>query len=143
VYAAGDIASWPNPIFDSRMRLEHWTTAAEQGGAAARNAIDPANATAYETVPYFWSDWYGKRIQFVGVAAAADEIDLIAGDLDGDRFLVLYRRDDRLIGALGLEQRSQVMKYRMMIGKGATWTEALDYAKTRAAAAAAKASAQD
>jgi hypothetical protein len=43
-----------------------------------------------------------------------------------------------VIGALGLEQRSQVMKYRMMIGKGASWDEALEFARARAAAAAAK-----
>jgi NADPH-dependent 2,4-dienoyl-CoA reductase/sulfur reductase-like enzyme len=139
VYAAGDIASWPNPLFESRMRLEHWTTAAEQGAAAARNAIDPANAVAYETVPYFWSDWYGKRIQFVGIAAGADEVELVSGALDGDSFLVLYRRGDRLIGALGLEHRSQVMKYRVMIAKGCSWAEAQEFARARAAAAAAKA----
>jgi NADPH-dependent 2,4-dienoyl-CoA reductase/sulfur reductase-like enzyme len=141
VYAAGDIASWPNPLFDTRMRLEHWTTAAEQGGAAARNAIDPPNAVPYETVPYFWSDWYGKRIQFVGVAAAVEAIEVVHGDLAGDTFLVLYRKGDRLIGALGLEQRSQVMKYRMMIGNGASWDEAMEFARARAAAAAAKAAA--
>jgi NADPH-dependent 2,4-dienoyl-CoA reductase/sulfur reductase-like enzyme/ferredoxin len=141
VYAAGDIASWPNPLFDTRMRLEHWTIAAEQGGAAARNAIDPTNPAAFETVPYFWSDWYGKRIQFVGVAAGAEEIELVAGDLDGDTFLVLYRRGDRLVGVLGLEQRAAVMKYRMLIGKAATWSEAQEFAKARAAAAAAKAAA--
>jgi NADPH-dependent 2,4-dienoyl-CoA reductase/sulfur reductase-like enzyme len=135
VYAAGDIASWPNPAFDTRMRLEHWTIAAEQGGAAGRNAIDPDAATAYSTVPYFWSDWYGKRIQFVGVAAGADEVATVAGDLDGDTFLVLYRRGDRLLGALGLEQRAQVMKYRLMIAKGASWSDALDFARERAAAA--------
>ena len=138
VYAAGDIASWPNPTFDTRMRLEHWTIAAEQGGAAAKNAIDPDNATAYATVPYFWSDWYGKRIQFVGVAAGADETELVAGDLDGDTFLVLYRRGDRLIGALGLEQRAAMMKYRSQIDKAATWDEGLAFARERAAAAAAK-----
>jgi NADPH-dependent 2,4-dienoyl-CoA reductase/sulfur reductase-like enzyme len=139
VYAAGDLASWPNPLFDTRMRLEHWTIAAEQGGVAGRHAIDPGIATAYSTVPYFWSDWYGKRIQFVGIAAAADEVTLVAGDLDSDSFLVLYRRGDRLIGALGLEQRSQVMKYRVLIGKSASWSEALDFARDRAAMAAAKA----
>jgi NADPH-dependent 2,4-dienoyl-CoA reductase/sulfur reductase-like enzyme len=139
VYAAGDLASWPNPVFDTRMRLEHWTIAAEQGGVAGRHAVNPAAATAYGTVPYFWSDWYGKRIQFVGIAAAADEIQVVAGDLEGDTFLVLYRRGDRLIGALGLEQRSQIMKYRVMIGKSATWSDALDFARERAAAAATKA----
>jgi NADPH-dependent 2,4-dienoyl-CoA reductase/sulfur reductase-like enzyme len=143
VYAAGDIASWPNPVFDTRMRLEHWTTAAEQGGAAARNAIDPDAATPYSTVPYFWSDWYGRRIQFVGIASAADEIAVVAGDLGSDRFLVLYRRGDRLIGALGLEQRSQIMKYRIMIGKAVTWDEAMQFARDRAAAAAAKEASSD
>ena len=138
VYAAGDLASWPNPVFDTRMRLEHWTIAAEQGGVAGRHAIDPAGATAYSTVPYFWSDWYGRRIQFVGIAAGVEEVQVVAGDVDGDTFLTLYRAGDRLIGALGLEQRGQIMKYRLMIGKGATWAEALDFARERSAAAAAK-----
>jgi NADPH-dependent 2,4-dienoyl-CoA reductase/sulfur reductase-like enzyme len=139
VYAAGDIASWPNSLFEARMRLEHWTIAAEQGGVAARHAINPAAAAAYSTVPYFWSDWYGRRIQFVGIAAGADEVKVVAGDVDADTFLALYRRGDRLIGALELEQRSQIMKYRLMIGNAASWTEALEFARARAAAAAAKA----
>jgi NADPH-dependent 2,4-dienoyl-CoA reductase/sulfur reductase-like enzyme len=139
VYAAGDIANWPNPLFGVRMRLEHWTIAAEQGGVAGRHAVDPANASTYSTVPYFWSDWYGKRIQFVGIAADADEVDVVAGDPDGDAFLALYRRGDRLCGALGLEQRSQIMKYRVMIAKGASWSDALAFARERAAAAAAAA----
>jgi NADPH-dependent 2,4-dienoyl-CoA reductase/sulfur reductase-like enzyme len=139
VYAAGDIASWPNPLFDTRMRLEHWTIAAEQGGVAGRHAIDPGAAEAYSTVPYFWSDWYGKRIQMVGVAAGSDEVTVVAGDLEGDAFLVLYRHGDRLVGALGLEQRGEIMKYRLLIANSAPWSEALDFARERAAAKAAKA----
>jgi NADPH-dependent 2,4-dienoyl-CoA reductase/sulfur reductase-like enzyme len=134
VYAAGDLASWPNAAFDTRMRLEHWTTAAEQGGVAGRHAADPEAATAYSTVPYFWSDWYGMRIQFVGIAAAADEVKIVAGAVDSDAFLALYRRGDRLIGALGLEQRAQIMKYRLMIGRGGSWSDALEFARARAAA---------
>jgi NADPH-dependent 2,4-dienoyl-CoA reductase/sulfur reductase-like enzyme len=53
VYAAGDVARWHNPAFDRPMRLEHWTSAAEQGALAARNALDPAAAKPYVTVPYF------------------------------------------------------------------------------------------
>jgi NADPH-dependent 2,4-dienoyl-CoA reductase/sulfur reductase-like enzyme len=139
IYAAGDIARWHNPTFDTRMRLEHWTIAAEQGGVAGRNAADPATAVPFETVPYFWSDWYGKRIQFVGIAADADEIVPVAGDLDGDSFVVLYRRGQRLSGALALEARSQVMKYRAMLASGGSWDEAVAFAKERAAKAAAKA----
>ncbi|HWC35441.1 MAG TPA: FAD-dependent oxidoreductase [Mycobacteriales bacterium] len=139
VYAAGDIARWQNPTFGTRMRLEHWTIAAEQGGVAGRNAADPGSATPFETVPYFWSDWYGKRIQFVGIAAEVDEIATVAGDLDGETFITLYRRGDRLIGALGLEQRSQIMKYRAMLAGSTSWDDALAFAAERAAKLAAKA----
>ena len=118
VYAAGDIASWPNPTFDTRMRLEHWTIAAEQGGAAGRNA---ARSRCRDGVR-------DSAVLLVGLVRQADPVRRrrggcgrgrrsSPGDLEGDTFLVLYRRGDRLIGALGLEQRSQVMKYRMMIGK--------------------------
>jgi NADPH-dependent 2,4-dienoyl-CoA reductase/sulfur reductase-like enzyme len=139
IYAAGDIVRWHNPTFGTRMRLEHWTIAAEQGGVAGRNAADPSTATAFETVPYFWSDWYGSRIQFVGIADGADEVVTVAGDVDGDTFITLYRRDDQLIGALALEQRSQIMKYRAMLARGASWDEATTFARERAAKLAAKA----
>lgn len=142
VYAAGDIASWPNPLFGTRMRLEHWTIAAEQGGHAGRNAADPANAEPFSTVPYFWSDWYGKRIQFVGVASDVDETAVVMGDLNSDSFLVLYRQGDRLVAALGLEQRAQMMKFRNQLANAASWADALAFAAERAAAAAAKAAAK-
>ncbi|HVV77653.1 MAG TPA: FAD-dependent oxidoreductase [Mycobacteriales bacterium] len=141
IYAAGDIARWHNPTFERRMRLEHWTIAAEQGGIAGRNAADPAHAVPFETVPYFWSDWYGKRIQFVGIAADADEISTVAGDVDGDTFVTLYRRGERLVGALALEQRSAIMKYRGLLATGASWEDALAFAKDRAEKLAAKAAA--
>src|SRR5882757_8383993 len=47
VYVAGDVANWLNPVFDARQRMENWTAAAEQGAAAARNALDPENAKPY------------------------------------------------------------------------------------------------
>jgi NADPH-dependent 2,4-dienoyl-CoA reductase/sulfur reductase-like enzyme len=134
IYAAGDIASWPNPAFGMRMRLEHWTCAAELGGVAGRHAADPTHARAYATVPYFWSDWYGKRIQLVGVASGADEVRVVAGDVDGGSFLALYRRGDRLIAALGLDRRTQVFKYRLLISNGTSWSDAMDFARQQAAA---------
>jgi NADPH-dependent 2,4-dienoyl-CoA reductase/sulfur reductase-like enzyme len=129
VYAAGDVARWHNPLFGETMRLEHWTTAAEQGAIAARNAIDPTEPTPCSTVPYFWSDWDDDRIQFVGVPDA-DEIEVVAGDPDVGHFLALYRRGDLVTGAFGLNNRRPVMRLRAMIGKRATWTEALDLALT-------------
>ncbi|WP_220793106.1 NAD(P)/FAD-dependent oxidoreductase [Nocardioides stalactiti] len=138
VYAAGDVASWVNPTLGQRQRMENWTAAAEQGAAAARNALDPENAKPYGTVPYFWSDWYDVRIQFVG-SPEADEVLLVDGDPDeGKRWVALYRRGDRLIGALTVNGQTEIMKYRVMIMKGAGWAEALEFADKRRAAHAEK-----
>ncbi len=126
VYAAGDIARWHNPLFDQQMRLEHWTSAAEQGAAAARNALEPSEATPYATVPYFWSDWYTDKLQMVGVGDA-DEVQLV-DDPDADRWLALYRRNGLLVGALALNLPGKIMKYRALIKKRASWDEALDLA---------------
>lgn len=114
VYAAGDVARWHNPLFGELMRLEHWTTAAEQGALAARNALDPAAARPCATVPYFWSDWLDDRLQFVGVPDA-DDVAIVEGDPDSD-FLALYRRAGRVVGALGRNQRKAIMRLRRQIG---------------------------
>jgi NADPH-dependent 2,4-dienoyl-CoA reductase/sulfur reductase-like enzyme len=131
VYAAGDVANWFNPTLGERQRMENWTAAAEQGAAAARNALDPDNAKAYGTVPYFWSDWYDVRIQFVG-SPDADEVRLVDGDpASGGRWVALYRRGDRLIGALTVNGQTEIMKYRVQIMKGGSWDDALAFADTR------------
>jgi NADPH-dependent 2,4-dienoyl-CoA reductase/sulfur reductase-like enzyme len=128
IYAAGDVARWHNPLFGRTMRLEHWTSAAEQGAVAARNAVNPGSAKTYETVPYFWSDWYDSRIQFVGVPDA-DEVRMVDGDLDRDgRCVALYRQGDRLVGALTINGQSVIMKYRRQVGHGTSWRDALEFA---------------
>jgi NADPH-dependent 2,4-dienoyl-CoA reductase/sulfur reductase-like enzyme len=141
VYAAGDIARWPNPAFDRLMRLEHWTSAAEQGAVAAKNALDPANANPHSTVPYFWSDWYDARIQFAG-SPAADEIVVVDGDLAAEnRLVALYRDGDRLAGALTVNGRAEIMKYRLLIQNRASWADGLSFAAGRRRSRAAKAAA--
>jgi len=139
VYAAGDVARWFNPVMGELQRMENWTAAAEQGAAAARNAIDPDQAKPYGTVPYFWSDWYDVRIQFVG-SPDADEVVVVDGDPEQDgRWVALYRRADRLVGVLTLNGQTQIMKYRVLIGKGGTWDDALAHAAKRKELAAKKA----
>jgi len=144
VYAAGDIAWWPNPVFDGQlMRMENWTAAAEQGAIAARNAINSTEPKAYGTVPYFWSDWYDSRIQFVGTTTADDIVVLEDGleDDEGDgRLLALYFTDELLVGALTVNRPTEIMKYRVMITKGATRTDALAFAEQRRLKSAASAS---
>jgi NADPH-dependent 2,4-dienoyl-CoA reductase/sulfur reductase-like enzyme len=147
VYVAGDIARWPNALFGdvlgTTMRLEHWTAASEQGARAGRNAVDPASAQAYSTVPYFWSDWYEHRIQFVGVARSGEgrpeiEIEVVLGEEDG-RFVALYRCGDRLVGALTVDRPAEVMQYRRLLMKRASWDEGLEKAEERRARLAKKA----
>lgn len=134
VYAAGDVAHVPNPLFDNElMRLEHWTNAAEQGAAAAVHALDPANAKVLGAVPYFWSDWYGHRIQFVGTPRADEVVVAVPAE---DRFTALYRRGDRIVGACTVDRPREIMKYRRRIADRCPWPDALAFAATTAPVAA-------
>jgi NADPH-dependent 2,4-dienoyl-CoA reductase/sulfur reductase-like enzyme len=133
VYAAGDLARWPNELYGEEMRLEHWTNAAEQGAAAARNLLAAAAggpAAAYAPVPFFWSDQAPHRIQFLGhCGGAADdaevEVEVVAGSPAERRFLALYGRRGRLLGALGVNAPRLVMPYRPLLATAATWDDAL------------------
>jgi NADPH-dependent 2,4-dienoyl-CoA reductase/sulfur reductase-like enzyme len=128
VYAAGDVAHFPHPLFDrTLMRLEHWTNAAEQGALAAKNALNPRQAKPATAVPYFWSDWYGSRIQFVGIPQT-EEIRVISEELGEEKFLALYRRGDRITGAITIDRPAQIMKYRRLIAQATPWPEALKFA---------------
>lgn len=127
VYAAGDVARWHNPTFDAVMRLEHWANAAAQGTRAGLNAIDPGSARPFEAVPMFWSDWYGSRLQFVGIAGA-DNVVVVDGVPDGGRCVALYRGGDRIVGALAIDASAELSAYRRLIARRARWDEALQYA---------------
>ncbi|WP_265442889.1 NAD(P)/FAD-dependent oxidoreductase [Flexivirga meconopsidis] len=123
VYAAGDVAHSPHSVFgDDVLRLEHWTSAAEQGAAAARHLLDPSAARPLQTVPYFWSDWHGHRLQFVGVPSA-DEVRVIRPEVE--RFLALYRRGDRVVGAFTINGQREIMRYRRHIVGQAPFEDAL------------------
>ncbi|GAA0629744.1 FAD-dependent oxidoreductase [Sporichthya brevicatena] len=128
VYAAGDVAHFPNPLFDGEMmRVEQWTNAAEQGALAAKNALFPDEAKPSQAVPYFWSDWYESRIQFVGIPHS-EEVRVVSEELGEEKFLALYRRGDRLGGVLTIDRQNQIMKYKRMIAQRASWSEALEFA---------------
>ncbi|MFC7766242.1 NAD(P)/FAD-dependent oxidoreductase [Leucobacter soli] len=130
VYAAGDVANWWNGLFGRTMRIEHFTAAAEQGARAGRNAVaGRGSQQVYETVPYFWSDWYGSRIQSAGVITT--DFEVVSGDLRSDHFVVVYRDGERLSGVLTLNGQRHIMKYRRMIADRASYEQALDFAASR------------
>jgi NADPH-dependent 2,4-dienoyl-CoA reductase/sulfur reductase-like enzyme len=131
IVAAGDIARWPNPLFDGeRMRVEHWTNATEQGVAAARRLLvdDATSAEAFAPVPFVWSDQYDVKIQVVGSIRGDDEVAVADGSLDDHRFVALFGRAGRLVGALGFSRPRIVMEYRKLIAERASWDEALAHA---------------
>ncbi|PXY17417.1 NAD(P)/FAD-dependent oxidoreductase [Prauserella muralis] len=133
VYAAGDVAHVVNPLFDEESaRVEHWTNAAEQGAAAARHALDPAAARPLVPVPYFWSDWYGHRIQFVGTPRAEEVVVAVPAEAG---FTALYRRRDRIVGAFTVDRPREIMKYRRRVAARGSWAEAVAFAATTTTAA--------
>jgi 3-phenylpropionate/trans-cinnamate dioxygenase ferredoxin reductase subunit len=131
IVAAGDVARWPNPLFDGeRMRVEHWTNATEQGVAAARRLLvdDAASAEPFAPVPFVWSDQYDVKIQVVGSIRGDDEVTVADGALDERRFVALFGREGRLVGALGFSRPRIVMQYRKLIAQRASWDDALAHA---------------
>jgi NADPH-dependent 2,4-dienoyl-CoA reductase/sulfur reductase-like enzyme len=128
VFAAGDVARWPNPLFAEEMRVEHWTNAAEQGAQAAVNLARMAAGDSpepYAPLPFFWSDQFEHRIQFLGRAGAGDEVRIVAGSVADEKFLTLFGHDGRLHGALGVNAPRWVMPMRKLFLDGASWDDAL------------------
>jgi NADPH-dependent 2,4-dienoyl-CoA reductase/sulfur reductase-like enzyme len=118
VVAAGDVARWPNQLFDGQlMRIEHWTNAAEQAEAAARRLL--GEREPFAPVPYFWSDQYNVKIQFVGVAGPDDEFTVLDGSLADRKFVAGFGRNGRLVGALAFSMPRQLMQYRAAIAERA------------------------
>jgi NADPH-dependent 2,4-dienoyl-CoA reductase/sulfur reductase-like enzyme len=131
VYAAGDVARWWNDLYGEEMRVEHWTNAAEQGEAAARNllaAMTGEPAAPYAPVPFVWSDQFDHRIQYLGHAGPDDEVVIAAGSIEEGRLLALYGRDGRLRAALGLNAPRWLMPLRRVFLDGARWDDALAHA---------------
>ncbi len=137
IYAAGDCARWPNQLFDEEMRVEHWTNAAEQGAIAAANLLredDGEETQPYVAVPFFWSDQYDRRVQFIGRAFIPGEdestydIRIVRGTPAEGKFVALYGRQGRLRGVLGLSLPKYVMPFRALLARGASWDEALEFA---------------
>lgn len=124
IFAAGDAARWPNPRYGVTMRVEHWTTAAEQGRVAGLNAANAVLGTPpadCASVPYFWSDQHGVRIQFAGHRTGDEDI---ISDHDDRGSLFLYRRGDAVTGVLAFDRRPLFVKLRAALRKHLPWDTA-------------------
>ena len=108
------------------MRVEHWTSAVEQGMAAARTIVGgPEKAKPFASVPYVWSDQYDLSIMYVGHASGDDEFVVKHGSLDSGRFVGLYGRGGRLVGAVAFSMPRELGDYRRLIANGASLEDAV------------------
>lgn len=124
VFAIGDVAKFPNPLFDEvPRRIEHWnipTECAKHVGLliAAQLSDSPdleeLEKKEFSPVPSFWSDQFDMHILSFGLPSLADHAQLVAGDLAED-FVVEYHRNGELVGAAGIGLRSTVQGYRKVI----------------------------
>jgi NADPH-dependent 2,4-dienoyl-CoA reductase/sulfur reductase-like enzyme len=131
IYAAGDVCRWPNRLFGEEMRVEHWTNAAEQGAHAARTILGVAAGEApspYAPVPFFWSDQYGLKLQFLGRAGPDDDVRIVHGSKEEHGFVALYGRAGRLRGVFGMARPKLVMGYQRLLAQGVSWDDALAHA---------------
>ncbi|MEB2600872.1 FAD-dependent oxidoreductase [Burkholderia cenocepacia] len=89
IYAAGDIARWPDPLTGQRIRVEHWVVAERQGIVAARNLL--GQQRPFDAVPFFWSQHYDLTLRYVGHAEQWERVE-IEGDLGAHDCSIAYWR---------------------------------------------------
>jgi NADPH-dependent 2,4-dienoyl-CoA reductase/sulfur reductase-like enzyme len=117
VYAAGDIAQYPDPWTNQPVRIEHWRLALQQGRTAAQNML--GESVPFQAVPFFWTGQYDLKLRYVGHAGTWDEV-VIHGSLADQRFLAFYLQGERIAAVAGVGRDrdiaaiSELMRLRQM-----------------------------
>jgi 3-phenylpropionate/trans-cinnamate dioxygenase ferredoxin reductase subunit len=101
IYAAGDVANHWHPVFNRRIRVEHWQNAMRQGAAAAHNML--GRSVVYDDIPWFWSDQYDWNLQYAGFHTKWEQL-IVRGQPERDSFLACYINDGRIDAAVAVNR---------------------------------------
>ncbi|MFE6174073.1 NAD(P)/FAD-dependent oxidoreductase [Streptomyces sp. NPDC056464] len=116
VYAVGDCASFPSGRYGERLLVHHWDNALQGPRTVAANILGETSAV-YDPVPYFWSEQFGRFVQYAGHHAAADTT-LWRGDPSGPAWTVCWLRGDRLVALLAVGRPRDLAQGRRLIESG-------------------------
>jgi NADPH-dependent 2,4-dienoyl-CoA reductase/sulfur reductase-like enzyme len=107
IFAAGDIARWPDPYSGESIRVEHWVVAERQGAAAALNML--GHRQRFAEIPFFWSQHYDVPINYVGHAEKWDDI-AIEGDVASRDCLLRYKQNGRVLAVASIYRDQESLK---------------------------------
>ncbi|WP_373999331.1 FAD-dependent oxidoreductase [Bdellovibrio bacteriovorus] len=107
IFAAGDIARWPDPRSQRPIRVEHWEVAERQGQVAALNMM--GDKVRFQDVPFFWTTHYGLTLCYIGHSERFDRMDVL-GDMEQVDFAVAYYEDQRIAALLTVGRDQENLK---------------------------------
>lgn len=117
VYAVGDCASFPSGRYEDRLLVHHWDNALQGPRTVAANIVGETPA-AYDPVPYFWSEQFGRFVQYVGHHTPTDTL-VWRGDPSGASWSVCWLRETRLVALLAVGRPRDLAQGRRLIEAGA------------------------
>jgi len=115
VYAAGDCAAFWSARYERQLRFEHWDVALHAPEVVAANIL--GGSAEYDPVPYFWSEQFGRMVQYVGWHGAADRL-IWRGDPAGAKWAACWLAGDRLVAALTVGLPRDLLQARRLIEAG-------------------------
>jgi NADPH-dependent 2,4-dienoyl-CoA reductase/sulfur reductase-like enzyme/nitrite reductase/ring-hydroxylating ferredoxin subunit len=115
IWAAGDIARWPDRYAGAAIRVEHWVVAERHGQAAAQNIL--GQNQPYTAAPFFWSAHYDVTIGYVGYAQAWDDIH-ITGSIPDRECLVAYRQNGKTMAVASINRDADSLRVQVAMERG-------------------------